>query len=66
MSAHPIPAPGTCWGCLHRTARFSTRKSVVWCAKWHAPTPQRCTDYRSKAKATGQLMRFYASARPVK
>lgn len=64
MSAIPVPVPGTCWGCVHRAQRFKARQSVIWCAKWHAPTPQRCADYRHQGKANALALRFYASARP--
>lgn len=66
MSAFPVPAPGTCWGCVHRTARFKARRAAVWCGKWHAPSQGRCTDYRFKGKAAALAMRFYASAKPAR
>lgn len=64
MSGIPTPAPGTCWGCVHRSARLKARKGIVWCAKWHAEPAQRCTDYRSQRAAHRAALRFYAAARP--
>lgn len=64
MRLEPVPAAGTCLGCVHRSARFKGRRAEAWCGKWHQARSGRCTDYLFKGKANAIAMRFYAGARP--